>query len=545
MPTYTLPRTPQSAEIYADISRRGALRLGAAAGLGMTIGLPALTGCSLGSTPASRPSSTPPARPTGVLRVANNAEPQTLDPTVATNIADVGILMHNVYEGLVQYRGDTNELEPLLAEHFESSPDAREWIFRLRQGVTFHDGEPLTSSAVKASFDYAKASRGAYGYFLPDGATYDDSDPTVLRITTPTPFPDMARNVSVQKIISPKLIRAGATSIKRSPAGTGPFRFVSYRTAQSVVLEANQNYWRTGSGPYLERLEFLIIPDPDGRISALRSGSVDLVLKVTPTNSLGLRGDQNIVVTQNNSWTTSKIFLYTKTPPMDNLKLREALSYAIDRQALIKSILRDVGGESNDSWVVPGLYGYHEPATTYPYDPDRARQLIAESGLPTPISINLAYSPDVGGPGEQLAQAISGMVKEVGIDLTVVSKAGGELGKVHTSPGGNPRPWHAMLGGRTFITGSAAHCIALQCLERENQLEDPRLADLGKQVLNTANGPERLQLFADVEQRVAELAPMVTLYTEVALHAHRNTVQGFVPPQDGLLPSYGSVYLAG
>ncbi|WP_031466000.1 ABC transporter substrate-binding protein [Sciscionella sediminilitoris] len=542
--TFTSLPDREISPVLQDLSRRRVLRLSAATGAGIAVGVPALSGCSLGSAPANRPSSPPPGKPTGVLRIANNAEPQSLDPTIVSNIADLGILKHNIYESLVHYRTGTNKLEPQLAESYESSPDTREWIFRLRRGVKFHDGSDFTSASVKASFEYAKNSGGSTGRFLPDNATYDVSDPHVLRVTMPTPFPDMARNVAAQKLLSPKLLAAGESAIKQKPAGTGPFRFVSYRTAQSVILEANPDYWQHGGGPYLERLEFLIIPDQDSRIAALRSGSVDLVLQLTPTDSVTLQGDPNMVVTRNQAWTTSRLFLFTKTPPMDNVKLRQALACAIDRQALIKSVLRGVGGKPSNSWVAPGVYGYQEPTDANTYDPDRARKLIAESGLRTPVPITIAFSKDVIGPGEQLAQAISGMAKKVGIDLTVLSKPGGELTKVMTNQAPGPRPWHGMVGTRTFVTGGAAHCIALKCLPRENQLDDPQITDLGKQVLNTPDGPARERLFEDIENRVAGLEPVITLYAQTALNAHRANVRGFVPPQDGLIPEYRSVYLS-
>lgn len=544
MPAPTSERTTLQLELVANRNRRDFLRLSAFAGAGLVVGVPALAGCQSGSNTASSGAGTPPTTPTGVLRVANNGEPVSFDPAIGASVADTGITAHNVYESLVRYKGSTSDLEGVLATSFESSPDAREWLFHIRDGVVFHDGEPLTSSAAKASFEYAKSSAGAFGNFLPTKAVYDDSDPHVLRVTVPTPFPDLARNLSVLRVVSPKLIHAGPAAVAKTPSGTGPFKFVSYTTAQTVVLEANPNY--RGPGPYLQRVEFPIIPDADARVAALRSGSIDMVLRLAPQNAVSLRGTRDIEVVQNNSWAVGRLSLATKTAPLDNPKIRQALAHAIDRQALVKAVLGGVGGAIDDSWVAPGLYGCHPPAAAaYTYDQGLAKRLVAESGVATPIPLTIVWSPDEGAQFGQMAQAIAGMLNPIGFNVDVRSVTLDQKNKVNTAAAGTARAWPAAVEGSRFITGTGAHPIALRFLQRNFQVDDQVLNSLQDRIMQTPNGPERLELFADLEQRISEVVPEVPLYSEVTLHALRKSVQGFVPPQDGILSNYGQTYVVG
>ncbi|GAA0730674.1 ABC transporter substrate-binding protein [Dactylosporangium roseum] len=528
--------------LASHLSRRQLLRFGAVAGVGLAAS-PLLAACGPEAGPKPVASGSPPARPTGVLRVAGNAEPVSLSPVIATGVSDLGVLLNNVYEALFRYKPGTSELEGVLADRFESSADAREWKVYLKPNIKFHDGEPLTSSAVRTSFEFTKSSAAPLGFFLPANATYDDSDPAVLRVTTAAPYPDFARFLTLLSVMSPKIVKAGQDAIVRTPTGTGPYKFVSYETAQRIVLEANTAY--RGPGPYLERIEVPIIPDAAARVTALRSGSVDLVLRVAPQDSTSLRGASSLVVRQESSWANARLEWFTNTAPMDNVKLRQAIAHAIDRPALVKAILGGVGGKVDDSWVATGMYGYAPPKTTnYDLNVNLAKSLLAESGLTTPVELTIGWSPDEGAQFGQLAEAIAGMLKPVGINVTVKSLPLPAKNKIVRAPAGTAREWHGTVGGTRFISGAASHLIVQNFFRNELQVTDPTLNQLTDRVVVVPDGSERTQIFADIENRVAELALISPLYGEVTLHAHKNTVQGFTPPNDGLLPNFGPVYLS-
>ncbi|WP_236789757.1 ABC transporter substrate-binding protein [Amycolatopsis sp. GM8] len=523
----------------SSFDRRSFIRAAAAAGL--VVGVPTLASCAGDTGSAYLADAKPPVKPTGVLRVANNAEPQGLDPVISSGVADAGIFYNNVYETLLMFKPGVADVEPLLAESYQMSPDAREWTFRLKSGIKFHDGEPFTSSAMKKSYEHYVAS-ASYSA-LPFGkAQFDDSDPLTFRITSAQPIPDMARFAANVAAISPKLLQAGSDAVKKNPVGTGPFRFVSYVPAQKVILEANPDY--RGPGPYLERIEFPIIPDADARTAALRSKSVDLVMAASASSSQPLRNDRSLVVSENQIWKSSKLLMFNDAAPLDNPKVRQALAFSIDRQAIVKTIL---GGAASvdDGWTVPGIYGFQNPKMVYPYDPNRAKSLLAESGLPTPVSFTLAWFPEILGPEYgRAAQAIAAMAEKVGINITVKTVPTGDLSRVIATPAGAPRPWQAYLSYLGFNFGTAAHLLATKTLEKAWRYLDPTFLQLETQVLGTPDGPERLAQFAQIEENIAQNVPLISLWTHKQIDATSARVHGYQTSNTGERPRYGEVFLA-
>lgn len=519
------------------MSRREALSLGACLGAGLAIGAPTLAGCSGGGEPTAtgRAEVPPPSAPTGMLRPAHPKNPTSFDPSLADG-NDLR-LAANIYEGLTRFKGDGSDVEGELAESFESSPDAREWVFRLKDGITFHDGEPLTSSAVKASFEYWRRDGTTWPFVAPGDATFDVSDPKTVRIATKAPFPEMARGATMIRIISPRLIAAGADAVNKRPAGTGPFKFASFKNSESIVLEANERY--RGPGPYLESLEFRIIPDPSSRVAALRAGGVDLVTRMAPTDAVPLRSDRNFVVTEKQIWEQVYLIFFVDQSPANNLKVRQAIAHAIDRNAILKALFAGVG-TVNDSVLPPGIYGYKEPVTKYPYDPQRARQLISESGLPTPINMEIFWHEAFAVQIERVQTLISSMVKDVGINLGVKQLPITEIFKILGTKG--KVPYQGLSGGLGWLTGGPLY---FQTKYFRTNARFHAVDDLSDKMLTTRDGPERQKLLADIQEEFAQQLPVIPLYTVTEVDAHKASVHGYSVPQDGNMYRFGEVYVGG
>ncbi|HVV11195.1 ABC transporter substrate-binding protein [Amycolatopsis sp.] len=520
----------------AGATRRDVLKILMFSTIG-AVGAQGLAACSLGSPEqASSGNDVPPARPIGILNIAGNGEPLSLDPTVAADRQDLGIIANSVYEGLTRFSGDTSDIEGSLAAKFESSPDAREWTFTLNPGVKFHDGEPLTSTAVRKSYEYYGRTEATWANLVPKNAKYDDSDPNVIRITSQSPMPDLGRNSTFIRIISPKLLDAGPDAVKKTPTGTGPYKFISYTVAQNVVLSANTEY--RGPGPYLEQIRFQIIPDASARAAALKSGSVDLVLGMTPSDSASLKSDPSLVVSQKLAWTQDQlIFFLSGTGPASNIKVRQAISFAIDRNAIVKSILGGVA-QAADSIMPPGLYGYKAPSTQYPVDLDRAKQLINESGLPTPINMEIVWAPGLGANLDRVEEAISGMVQKIGINLTVTQEPIGQVSKELADPA--HIKYHAICGDLGWVNGGpfVFETQRIQAISGFKAADD-----LVEQMSNMADGPERSAVIAQIQEKYAQELPAIPLYTVMAIDAHKSSVHGYKTPQDGFAPNYGVLFL--
>lgn len=525
------------------VGRRDVLRYGALGAASITLGAPVLAACESSDEPLGRIVDSPPPAPTGVLRVANEGEPSSLDPVLAAGSVELGI-MSAIYETLLRFKDDSVELESELAESVESSSDAREWVFRLKEGIRFHDGEPLTSEAVKASFEYYAANPGLFTAWVPAAATYDDSDPLILRIISKTPFPDMARNAATLSVMSPKLISAGKEAVNKTPTGTGPFKFARYAAARDVTVEANENY--RGPGPYLERIEIPIIPDASARASALRAGSVDLVRRMAPADAAALRHDDRFVVTDQLVGETAHIFLNVRDSPTSEVNVRRAMAHAIDRQAIVDGIFGGSAAEVLTSVLPPGTYGHKSPSTQYPHDLNRARRLIEDSGLPTPIRVECAWVTEVGRgkSHDRVLEAIGDMLSEIGIDLKVVSKPLAEIAKTLTP--GYQRSYQGVIFD--LENGMNAGPIGFTTKIFDNvtgMRDDSRFQELQDRMLSTPDGPQRLQVFGEMQEYFNRELPAIQLYDKAAIDAHTVSVVGYQTPRDGIRPDYRKVYLSG
>ncbi|UIJ60418.1 ABC transporter substrate-binding protein [Amycolatopsis acidiphila] len=514
------------------LDRRSLLRVGAMAGAGLALGATGLTACGTGAGPSGGAAARPPAKPTGVLRVAA-LEPDNLDPALSSG-SGIVLIGNNVYEALLRFRGDSADVEGALAESVQSSADAREWTFRLKKGITFHDGSPLTSSAVRSSYEYFARQKGPFTALIPTGAVYDDSDPDVFRVVLKNPFPDMQRNATFISIISPKLLAAGPGAVAKTPVGTGPFKFVSYTAAQSLLFEANTNY--RGPGPYLERIEMPIIPDPVARVAALRSGGVDLITKVAPTDAASLRGNRSLSVQDSALWSAVQLIFFLGSAPANNLQIRQAIAHSIDKDAIVRSILGGSGQPAN-SFVPPGVYGYATPRTQYAYDVQKAKDLVAESGLSGPVELGVIWAPELGPNIDRVAQAVSAMAQKVGIDLRVQQKSVSAIAKEINS---STKEDQAVCGSLQWLNGGPFHFTTnyLKTVSGFSALDD-----LNGQLVTTPDGPRRLEILATMQELVAEQVPAVPLYVQSNIIALKNSVRGFVSPKSGYL-RLGEVYNA-
>jgi peptide/nickel transport system substrate-binding protein len=520
------------------LTRLEALRLAALAGVGFAVAGSLPTASAWASSGQQSAASAPPSSPTGVLKIANIGEPTTLDITRTAGEQEHAILWHQIYESLVDFRPGTSQLVGSLAKGFTSSSDAREWRFNLKSGIKFHDGEPFTSSAVKSTFAYYAASPSYLNALVPKGLKIDDSDPMVVRFTSPKPVPDLARFMASLFIISPKLTAAGADAVNKTPTGTGPFKFVSYTPSVKVIEEANLDY--RGPGPYFEQLEFSLIGDGDARLAALRSGAVDLTKNINPAAVAGLRKDKRFVVSETNAWAVHFLGIFTKTPPMDNVKVRQALAYSIDREAIVKTILHGTATVS-DSWSAPGVYGRRQPKFRYPHDPERAKRLLAESGL-RQVKFDILYVPEYGAAMQQRAEAIAGMASKVGMKARAVAVPAAKYNARATS-GSVVKPWHAVPGGFGNPTGTIGFFTVLGLTPLYSQFTgDPVFNKLVKQVDSTKNGPKRIAICQQIENRVAQLLPQIPLYSPHMIDAYSSKLQGYKVSSFGSDPKLGLTY---
>jgi peptide/nickel transport system substrate-binding protein len=498
-----------------------------------------LAGCG-GSSPSSvGTGGKPPGRPTGTLRIANPGEPASLDPSLGSDIVDWGLVGRHVYDPLVYFDSSYKELKPALATSWESSDDAREWAFQLRPDVVFHDGEPFDSSAYHASLEYYMRDECVWKTNFPakKDVRIDDSDPLVVRITSKTPAPDFARNQTSLSVISPKLLKGGSRDVASRPTGTGPFRFVSYKRGSTVAVEANDRYW--GDGPYLEQLVYRILPDAGARANALVAGDIDVILKADPRQAQQLEGNSDLKVLSTDGWTSSVLIFMCDHAPTDDIRVRQACAHAIDKRAIVEHVFSNQASVV-DGTMPEGVYGHTKPATIYPYDPERARQLLDEAGYANGVSVHIAVPANVFVLGEAAAQAIAGQLSEVGIKATVDVL---DVPVFVSDLYGPKQTKRALYTGELgWINGGPFHWGAI--VPSVSRLGDAELDRAAEAVKSTPDGDARLAAIQKAEDLLAQKLTLLPIFSPKVTSVTRKNLEGYVPPADGYVPNFTAAYLA-
>jgi peptide/nickel transport system substrate-binding protein len=331
----------------------------------------------------------------GTLVVGLEAEPGTLDNTVGTGY-HTSIIQRLLYESLVGFdltsSADVLPIKPVLSESWQMSPDGKVYTFKIRQGVKFHDGTQLDAAAIKWNFErasdpnhplYFDKGRGtsAQIFSLIDKMEAPDAATFVITLKDPRSYFLALFDKVPMYVGSPTAIQKyGNDDFGNHPVGTGPFRFVSRDSGSKITLERNPDYW--GTPVYLDGIVFRGIADPTPRVVALQTGEVDFINDVAPDQIEALRGNSDMVVSQASIPHTWLINLNQRDKPFSDVRVRQAASLAINRDALTKDILKNTA-LSATQLEGPGGVAHDDALPGWPYDPNKAKQLLAEAGYPS------------------------------------------------------------------------------------------------------------------------------------------------------------------
>ncbi len=406
------------------LARRGVprpvRRLIAGAALALSGALSGLAGIVSG-TPAL--AQTPP----GVLVVAQIAEPKSLDPQAVTAVNDFRILV-NLYDGLTRYKPGTLEVEPALAESWTISEDGTVYTFTLRDGVTFHDGTPLDAEAVKFTFDRMLDENHPFhdtgpfplSFFFGAVDTVDAPDPKTVVFTLKEPYAPFLSNLAYPTglIISPAAVKEHGKDVGRHPSGTGPFTFVEWESNSKVVVEANPDYW--DGAPDLKAVVFRPITDANTRVAEMMSGGIDVMVEVPPDTFADLKGADDVATYEQAGPHLWFLILNTKEGPFADKRVRQAINYAIDKKALTENVLQGTAAIAAGPTPPAFAWAYNDALQPYPYDPEKAKALLAEAGAE---GANLTFYVTEGGSGMldpvAMGAAIQADLAKVGLEVSI------------------------------------------------------------------------------------------------------------------------------
>lgn len=345
--------------------------------------------------------------------VATASDIATLDPQSepTTNFSQ----LLQCFENLIEI--DENlEVQPALATSWEMV-DETTWVFSLRPDVQFHNGETMTADDVVWGLNRileSPATSGPRKSYVAWLESAEVIDPLTVQLNTSIPYPSVLI-ASYMPIIIPKKYfeEVGPEGFNKAPVGTGPYRIDSWSVNQSLDLSAFDGYW--GGAPPIPQATFRVIPEESTRINELVTGGVDIVLNLTPSRIAELEGNPDITITSKPSVLNFYLGMNTHQSPFDDVKVRQAVAHAINVPLMIEALLSGYG-EAANSLVHSTSFGWAEEMQAYQYDPERARQLLAEAGYENGFSSSIMGGPGLWPVTDEAGQAISGFLAEVGID---------------------------------------------------------------------------------------------------------------------------------
>ncbi|MGA1196856.1 MAG: ABC transporter substrate-binding protein [Candidatus Latescibacterota bacterium] len=357
-----------------------------------------------------------------------------LDPGLETDGESFKVC-DNIYETLVSFHAESTELAPGLAESWTASEDGLTWTFQLRKGVTFHDGSAFDAQAVV--FSLARQFKpdhpfhnveGAYQYWssmsmsdiVKDVRAIDDFTVAIDLKRPNAPFlSNLAMNFCA--IVSPNAVKKWGADFARHPVGTGPFQFVEWIKDDRIVLERYANYW--GMAPQLDRLIFRSIPENSVRLIALSQGSIDGMDNLVPDFIPSIESDERLQLLSQAGMNVGYLAMNMDKQPFQQVAVRRAINHSINKKSLVDNLYQGLALPAVNP-IPPTMWGYHEGISGYDYNPEKAKQLLAEAGMPNGFKTTLwampvprPYMPQP----MKIAQAIQADLKAVGIEAEIVT----------------------------------------------------------------------------------------------------------------------------
>jgi peptide/nickel transport system substrate-binding protein len=474
------------------------------------------------------------------LRVGLAEDPDVLDPTLARTF--VGRI---VFASLCDKLVDVDEkltIVPQLATAWEWSADSKALTMKLRAGVTFHDGEKLDAAAVKFNLERHKTMAGSNrrGELAPL-ASVDVVDPLTVRLNLSAPFSPLLAALADRAgmMVSPKAAQAAGANFGVKPVCSGPFKFVERVAQDRITVERYDGYWNKAD-VHLERITYTPIPDSTVRLANLKSGQLDFIERVAPSDIEKLQAEKKFKVAriteigyQGLTINVGKSELAQKTPLGRDAKVREALELAIDRQGLVQVVMDNEAVVGNQ-WVAPSNAYYAKNMPIPKRDVERAKALLKEAGVPNPsVTLMTPTTSDA----QRLALVIQAMAREAGFDIKV--QATEFATSLNLADKGEYEAYVLAWSGRADPDGNLFSFDA--CKQPLNyagycNAETDALLNQSR----TARDPaERKKIYEQIAARVLKERPIIYLYHRNWLWASTPRLVGLRSVPDGLLRVQG------
>lgn len=382
----------------------------------------------------------------GIARASRPAAPSTLTIVMAQDAVGLdpqavednsaGFVASCIFDELVEYKPGTTNVGPGLATRWTISKNGKVYTFFLRRGVKFQDGTGFNASTYVKDLDrLLNPNNPNYVLKIPGVQSfisftyglvksYKATGPYTVQITLKQPFGPFLSSLAMvwSGVMSPTAVaKGGDKAVLEHPVGTGPYRFVEWVKNDHITLEANPSYW--GPKPKIQRIIFQVVPEGSVRVLKIERGEAQIDADVTTQDYQSVQHKSGITIYRQAGQTVNGIGMTVDVKPLSDVRVRQALNYAVDKQALARGIFNGLGTPMN-SYLPPPVWSYNKSLTGYPYNPTRAKQLLAAAGYSKGFSIQLlAYANPRGynSAGGQLAVAVQQYLKAVGVQANITT----------------------------------------------------------------------------------------------------------------------------
>ncbi len=460
-----------------------------------------------------------PALAKDVLVIDNVQEPATLDPHRQWN-PDSYTVYRNIYDNLVT-RDSAGTIVPQVATEWNAINDTQV-EFTLRDDITFHDGTPLTAADVVFSVkriinpEFRSPQLGQFSKITDAVA----NGPHSVTLTTDGPYPVLLAQL-VKLSIVPKAYaeQVGDEQLNLNPMGSGPYKFKEWRKGVKVVLERNDDYWR-GTPPFAT-VEFAAVPDAATRIADLRTGKADLIVGLNPDDALQLQGTGGVEVRSAPTERVGYLMMNNQAGPLTDKKVRQAVAHAIDRQLIIDALL---GGYSQvtNQLLTPAHFGYIDGLEWYPYDPEKAKALLAEAGHGDGVELEIITAPPF---DQRIIQAMQQQLADVGVTLKIsMSDMSTFLGRRRADPDG----FGDTVFGRWSCACQDADGVLYAMFHSDSvwsKYANPELDKYLEAGRSTLDEEERLAAYREAHRIIYENAPSIPLYQAAAIYGANSALK--------------------
>ena len=482
-----------------------------------------VTGCqrrpATGTTAAARDN----------LRVAFAANPASLDPSM-TNDQPSARVMKQIYDTLIDMDANMAPV-PLLAERWVFENDANGEPTRLRlflkRGVYFHNGDELKASDVKFTLDRASVSPhiGHITGMIQSTTVVNDYE---VLITLPYPFVPILNHLAhtATSVVNERAVRELGDAHGQNPVGTGAMRFVNWVAGDRIELTRWDRYH--GTAPRIKDITIRIIVDPATRLLTLETGGVDIVIDIAPHDVSRVQADPNLQIFRAPNLSTNYIGFNCQRAPFNDIRVRQAINYAIDKVAIVNTVYMGTGGPAVGPINTRVWASAANRLQPFAYDPPRARQLLAEAGYPNGFSTVIVTNDNP--QRVDTAEIVQNMLRQVGINVEVrIMEWGAYLDL--TARGEQEMyilGWVSVTGDPDYGLHAVFHSDNFGAAGNRSfyrNAEVDRLLDAGRRETNL---PRREQLYFDAQQIIRDEAPWIFKWTGEDLHAAVNNLRGFV-----------------